>query len=68
VRAKQGKVAIAAAEIGVSAVQGAALRAHSAPMKKYHEHAVLVGWPTNEKHERKAIAAQLVYHATLLYP
>ncbi len=36
-------------------------------MKNYHEHGVLIGWH-EDKHKQKAIAAKLVYHASLLFP
>jgi len=62
------KVAVAASELSVLTLTKAGLQAAAAPVENYHEHAVVIGWPHGEKHERMSIAAKLVYDATLIHP
>lgn len=59
--------AVARADIAIQAISAAQLLTEAVPEEGYAEHAVIVGWP-DEKEKQKAIAANLVFHATLKYP
>lgn len=59
--------ACARADINVSAIVEAGLRARAAPENGYPEHAVIIGWP-DEKDKQMEICAGLAYNSTLVFP